>query len=287
MSRYAGRVALITGGASGIGAALADEMARAGAEVVVADRQSELAAERAAHIRGEGGRAWSVELDVRDAARWREVVAEVEQRAGGVDYLFNNAGIGVAGAMEDYELADWDDVLDVNLRGVVYGVQAVYPRMIRQGSGHIVNTASMAGLLPMPSGSYTVSKFAVVGLSKALRVEGRRHGVRASVLCPGVIRTPILTGGRYGRVDRIPLGEADLLAMWQRFRPMDAHEHARKVLRAVDDDVAVITFPRWWRALWLLDRLAPSASLSLWTRFHERLVAELDAKLTGTRPRHP
>jgi NAD(P)-dependent dehydrogenase (short-subunit alcohol dehydrogenase family) len=191
----ASKVALNTGGASGIGAALAKELGRGGAEVVLADRQLDLANDVAAAIRAEGARL--VELDVQPAGVQRAVGGIIANQR--VDYLFNNAGIGVAGEMDSYSAADWDDVIDVNLRGVAHGIQTVYPHMIRQRSGHIVNTASMAGLISAPGqGSYTATKHAVVGLSKALRIEARRHGVRVSMLCPGAVETPILTGGKFG-----------------------------------------------------------------------------------------
>src|SRR5580700_4669041 len=141
-----GKVAIVTGGASGIGAALGRALAARGADVVLADRQAGLAAEVAASIQDAGGRARSVELDVRQLASMARVVDETWARAGRIDLFFNNAGIGVGGEIASYAPRDWDDVFDVNLRGVAYGVQCVYPRMIRQGSGHIVNTASVAGL---------------------------------------------------------------------------------------------------------------------------------------------
>jgi NAD(P)-dependent dehydrogenase (short-subunit alcohol dehydrogenase family) len=194
-------VAIVTGGASGIGAALGRELAHQGARVVLADRQLELASEVVATINGAGGKAEAVELDVRDAIAFDAVVALTIERHGRLDYLFNNAGIAIGGEMREYRLDDWRDVVDVNLMGVVHGVQASYGRMIAQGYGHIVNTASVAGLLPSPfMGSYTTTKHAVVGLSRALRAEAARYGVRVSTLCPGVIRTPILTGGRFGRM---------------------------------------------------------------------------------------
>jgi NAD(P)-dependent dehydrogenase (short-subunit alcohol dehydrogenase family) len=191
------RSAIVTGGASGIGRALAEELAGRGVGVVIADRQVDLAKEVAAAIQSRGGAAEVAELDVRDHERFLAIVNETFERTGRLDYLFNNAGIGVSAEMKDYEPADWDDVFDVNLRGVAYGVTAAYPLMVRQGFGHIVNTASMAGLVAAGmTGSYTATKHAVVGLSRALRVEAKPYGVRVSVVCPGVIRTPILEGGR-------------------------------------------------------------------------------------------
>jgi NAD(P)-dependent dehydrogenase (short-subunit alcohol dehydrogenase family) len=280
---FTSKVALLTGGASGIGAALGKELALAGADVVLADRQADLAERVAAEIRAGGGRASAAELDVRSVTAFERVVRDVVAKHRSVDYLFNNAGIGVGGEMDAYAPRDWDDVIDVNLRGVAYGIQAVYPVMARQGSGHIVNTASMAGLVATPGqGSYTATKHAVVGLSKALRVEARHHGVRVSVLCPGVIRTPILSGGKFGRLNYVGVGEEQMRALWQQLRPMDVDVFAQKALAAIARDQAIIVLPRWWKAFWYIDRLSPALSRRLWSIMLDRSRAEL-AQL-GARP---
>lgn len=256
------KLAFITGAASGIGAALAKVLAQRDLRVVLADRQYELAAEVAESICRSGGQARAVELDVRDAAGFERAVTEAVFHGGRIDYLFNNAGIGVAGEALHYELADWYDVFDVNLRGVVHGVQAVYPLMCRQGFGHIINTSSMAGLIPTAeAASYTATKHAVVGLSKGLRVEAAQHGVKVSVLCPGVVRTPILGGGKYGRLNFAPQGESKLREIWERFRPMDAEVFARKVLRGIDRNAPIIVVPSTWKLVWALERLSPSLAL--------------------------
>ena len=281
----AGRIAIVTGGASGIGRALGEELAARGCTVVLADRQLELAREVALELEKRGGTASAADLDVRDLAAFEALVQEVRGRFGRIDLLFNNAGIGVGGGMDSYAPEDWDDVFEVNLRGVANGVQAVYPILIEQRSGQIVNTASMAGLLPSPSqGSYTASKHAVVGLTKALRVEAKRFGVRASVLCPGVVRTPILTGGRFGRV-KLPLTEDEILRLWERFRPMPPELFARRAVDAVLRNQAVIVLPSWWKALWYLERLSPWLSLRLWKAMHQRLESELAQ--AGARPARP
>ena len=256
-------VALVTGGASGIGAALVRKLAADGADVWIADRRLEPALKLAEHL---GGSVHAVELDVRDAAAFERVVADVVRRSGRLDYLFNNAGIGVMGEIDTYTLEDWTDVFDVNLLGVVHGIQAAYPVMIAQGSGHIVNTASMAGL--MTSGgqaSYAATKHAVVALSRSLRIKAERHGVWVSVLCPGVIRTPILTGGAYGRFTRERnLSDDDFVRQfWEPLRPMSAEDFATRALRCVYRRDAVVIVPGWWRILWYLERLSPRLSLTL------------------------
>jgi NAD(P)-dependent dehydrogenase (short-subunit alcohol dehydrogenase family) len=268
-------VAIITGGASGIGRALAEGLGRRGTEVVLADRQVDLAEEVAQGIRAAGGRASAAALDVRKFDQFEELVGAVIDRCGRIDFLFNNAGIGVGGEMRDYALADWNDVIDVNLRGVAYGIQAAYPVMIRQGSGHIVNTASMAGLMTGPmEGTYTATKWAVVGLSKALRVEARSYGVRVSVICPGVIRTPILRGGRYGRIN-LPITEKQCEEIFERYRPMDPDRFAEKVLRAVFRNQAIIVVPGWWKIFWYLERLSPALAFKFAERFLKRAKRDL------------
>lgn len=271
-----GKVAMITGGASGIGRALGEEMARRGAEVILVDRQIELAADVAKEIEAAGGKARAAELDVRSLPDFEALAEDTRRRSGRIDYLFNNAGIAIGREMSAYERADWDDIIDVNLRGVAYGIQAVYPAMVRQGSGHIVNTASTAGLVPAPSGGgYAATKHAVVGLSKTLRIEAKRHGVRVSVLCPGAIRTPILTGGHFGRLD-FGVPTAAVMKLWERTRPMPPEVFARKTVDAVLRNEPIIIVPAWWKALWYLDRLSPSLSLHLWTFVFDRMRTELE-----------
>jgi NAD(P)-dependent dehydrogenase (short-subunit alcohol dehydrogenase family) len=261
-SSVSGKIAFVTGGASGIGAALAAKLVDGGAEVWIADRQIGAAQELAQRLSCGGAKAHAIELDVRSFPSFENAVAEAVQQSGRIDYLFNNAGIGVGGEVDSYTLDDWNDVFDVNLRGVAHGIQAVYPIMIRQHSGHIVNTASMAGLVAAPgSASYTATKHAVVGISKVLRVEAERHGVQVSVLCPGAIRTPILTFGKYGRYNGV--SDEDLLKFWEPFRPMAPEKFAERALRAVLRGDTIIVVPAWWKAFWYLERLSPALAMRL------------------------
>jgi NAD(P)-dependent dehydrogenase (short-subunit alcohol dehydrogenase family) len=272
-SSLSGKVAFVTGGASGIGAALTTKLVDGGAEVWIADRQIGAAQELARRL-GDA-KAHALELDVRSYPAFERAVAEAMQQSGRIDYLFNNAGIGVGGEVDTYTLDDWNDVFDVNLRGVAHGIQAVYPIMIGQRSGHIVNTASMAGLFASPGAvSYTATKHAVVGISKALRVEAERHGVRVSVFCPGAIRTPILTGGTYGRIAGI--SDEDLLKSWDRLRPMAPEKFAERALRAVMRGDAIIVVPAWWKAFWYLERLSPALSMRL-TKVALKRIRELES----------
>ena len=271
---FAGAVALVTGGASGIGAGLGRDLARRGAVVVLADRDGEDARAEATRIAVAGGRAEGATLDVRDAVAVDALVTEVFARHGRLDCLFNNAGIAVGGEARELALEDWRDAVDVNLMGVVHGVRAAWPRMIGQGFGHVVNTASMAAFMATAlAAPYGATKSATVGLSRALRVEGAALGVRVSVLCPGVIRTPILEGGgRHGRVRNL-LDPDVLKALVERVRPMDVDVFARKTLDDVARHRAVIVHPAWWRILRLLNGVAPSLVEALARRELARIQA--------------
>jgi NAD(P)-dependent dehydrogenase (short-subunit alcohol dehydrogenase family) len=259
---FDGAVAIITGGASGIGRALGESLARRGADVILADRQAELAETVAAAIRANGHRATAADLDVTDFSATERLVQQTVERHRRLDYLFNNAGIGISGEVRCHDITDWEQIFDVNLRGVVHGVQAAYPVMLRQGYGHLVNTASLAGLVPFPAVvSYTAAKHAVVGLSLGLRVEAAAAGVRVSVLCPGTIRTPILErGGKYGKMLQ-PLPPEVWRDLWERQRPMPVDQFAERALRAVAANHAIIVIPSRWKLVWWLHRLSPSLAL--------------------------
>ena len=273
-----GRVALVTGGASGIGRALCGALVARGASVVVADINSSAAAAAARELTERGpGVATSVALDVADARGFQEAVGAVHAEHGRLDLAFNNAGIGVGGPTEELSLAHWERTLDVNLRGVVHGVRAVYPLMIEQGFGHIVNTASLAGLTPFPLGvPYAMTKHAVVGLSVSLRVEARAHGVRVSAVCPGVIDTPILDAEGPPDLPRTRLAGhgREFFDHANRGPAYPPERLAEDVLRGVEKDRAIIVAPPRARAAWIMNRIAPWLTERMltreleWTRTH-------------------
>lgn len=255
---YRGAVAIVTGAASGIGRSLAKELARRGSEIILADLQVELAEEIAAVIRAAGCQAQAVKVDVAEAAEVEALIGHTVERAGRLDYLFNNAGIGIGGPIGKLTLEDWDRAINVNLRGVIHGVRSAYPIMLCQGFGHIVNTASTGGLIPTPGTvAYSAAKHGVVGLSTSLRAEVAAAGIRVSVLCPGLVRTAILAGGgKYGRV-YTDLSLEQQLEISEQFRPMPADQFARQALNAVARNVAIIVIPSWWKLLWWMHRLSP------------------------------
>lgn len=275
------KTAVLTGGASGIGRALGKALAARGTRVLLADLDGDIAEEAAEEIRSSGGDATSAQVDVSQFAPTAEVVRKAAQDWGRLDYMFNNAGIAVAGEAHEHTSESWRRIIDVNLAGVAHGVDAAYSIMVEQGFGHIVNTASVAGLIPTAFAmGYGATKHAVVGLSKSLRIEAAAYGVRVSVLCPGAIRTPILRGGRHGILaPGIPESEQRQLMgkSFERVRPMDPDTFALKVLHRVDRNQFVIIVPTWWRLLWWMERLTPGLLLRISERQFARGKREFDA----------
>lgn len=247
------RVAVITGGGSGIGAGLARAFAARGARLVLADIDEEALAETSRALGEAGAEVVAVPTDVRDRAAVRALADRAFAAYGAVHLLCNNAGVATFGPIARATDADWDFTLGVNLLGVVHGVQAFVPRMIEQGEGgHVVNTASMAGLVGMAMlGIYCTSKFGVVGLSEALHVELRPHGIGVSVLCPGLVATRI--GENTRRLHPELRGAEPDASGAPDIRPtavLTPDEVASRVVAAIDRGwLYVITHPEQWDML--------------------------------------
>ena len=258
MKSHTDKTAIVTGGASGMGRELSRHLGRSGVSVTLADLNGEGACAVAAEITAGGGRARAVELDVGREGAMQRLVDETVEEHGRLDVLFNNAGIGVGGDYRDITLAHWQQIVDVHLWGVVYGTHAAYEVMVRQGHGHIVNTASTAGLIGIPTlVPYSAAKHAIVGLSTALRVEGAALGVKVSVVCPGFVRTGIFEATEMPGLDR----DAALAGL-PRFMT-SADRAARIILRGVARNRAVITVGWDARLAWWLHRLHPALLLPL------------------------
>ncbi|MBI3767265.1 MAG: SDR family NAD(P)-dependent oxidoreductase [Deltaproteobacteria bacterium] len=248
MDDFQGRVAVITGGGGGIGAAMAEAFAARGARLVLADLQLDAAMAVAERLHARGAEAIAVQTDVTVLDAVRALAEETVGRFGAVHVVCNNAGVATFGEIATATHADWDFTMRVNFWGVVHGVEAFLPRLLAQGQGgHIVNTASMAGLVGMQwLGVYCASKFAVVGLTEALHREVSRQGIGVSVLCPMIVATNI----NENSVTRRP---AELRNPGEPVIPSAAgmvgstitpEEVARRVVRAIErKDLYVLTHP--------------------------------------------
>ncbi|MGZ8715730.1 MAG: SDR family oxidoreductase [Gaiellaceae bacterium] len=200
MEEVAGKVAFVTGGASGIGLGIAQAFVGAGMKVALADIRRDHLDEAAASFAesGQSDSVHAIQLDVTDREAFARAADEAERVFGKVHALVNNAGVGVLGPVKLARYDDWDWVLDVNLRGVVNGIQTFLPRILAHGEGgHIVNTSSMAAVVPIPGASiYITAKAAILGLSEAIRGELAPDGIGVSAFCPGPVQTNIRESGK-------------------------------------------------------------------------------------------
>ncbi|NWJ97133.1 MAG: SDR family oxidoreductase [Chloroflexi bacterium] len=254
MNIFHNKIAIVTGGASGIGKALCEELAKQGAVVIIADLDREKAEQVARAITATQSPAYPVtaryEVDVTQPEQVQRVVDETVAQHGRLDYIFNNAGIGILGEVIDMKLEHWNRIIDVNLRGVIHGISAAYPVMVRQGYGHIVNTSSGFGLVAMPTHvAYGTTKHALVGLSTGLRSEAAGLGVKVTVACPGIIRTPMAESTTFlrGKIEAKPP-----------FKMMEAADCAKAILEGVAQNKAIITMPSYMTLTWWLHRLSPN-----------------------------
>jgi NAD(P)-dependent dehydrogenase (short-subunit alcohol dehydrogenase family) len=248
-SDWNGAVVVVTGAATGLGRALAEGLAERGARVHAADvDRSGLAA-----LTAEQSAVTAYQVDVADADAVDDLVSQVVRQDGRLDHMFNNAGIFAAGAFEELDDTTWRRMIDINLWGVVTGTRAAYSQMLRQGSGHIVNTASSAGVMPVAKGvAYAATKHGVVGLSTSLRAEAARRGIKVSVVVPGLIDTGIfakakeINGYDYERkLEKLPFGK------------IPPSQAAAEIIAGVERNRQFITFPRSNRVIVGLNRLLP------------------------------
>jgi NAD(P)-dependent dehydrogenase (short-subunit alcohol dehydrogenase family) len=254
MREFKGKTAFVTGGACGIGFALAGAFADAGMRVMVADIQEKALDQALTELKGRGAGAEvrGVLCDVADIASLKRAADETFAAFGNVHLVCNNAGVGWGGRVESITAADWEWQIGVNLMGVIYGVQAFLPHIKAHGEGgHIVNTASMSGLLAIPGlAPHTVTKFAVVGLSETLAAELAGTSVGISVLCPAFVRTPYaeniqrLRALHFGTpVDETPEPATAQLATLIH-GGIDPKDVARRVIRAIrDNELYIFTHP--------------------------------------------
>ncbi|HOT46067.1 MAG TPA: SDR family oxidoreductase [Spirochaetota bacterium] len=250
---YKGKTAIVTGGASGMGRSLCRGLAARGARVVVADINGEEARRAVDEINAMGCSARAITLDVGDESAVFRAVEEAAAELGSLDYYVNNAGIGISADARDLTIGQWRKIFDVNLFGVLYGTMAAYAVMARQGSGHIVNVASMAGFAPFSiNAPYTAAKYGVVGLSQALRHEMEGLGVRMTLVCPGIVRTSF-----YDAIEIVGTDRETYMEFMPR-RLITPDRAAEIILDGVAREKTMIIFPFHAKVLWWISRFAPS-----------------------------
>jgi NAD(P)-dependent dehydrogenase (short-subunit alcohol dehydrogenase family) len=247
--------AVVTGAGSGLGRALCLELAKRRARLVVSDVNAATAEETARLVTDAGGEARVVPCDVTRAEQVEALAEAAFSAFGGVDLLVNNAGVASGGEVGKLSLEAWRFVLDVNLWGVIHGCHAFVPRLRRQGSGHVLNIASAAGLLSAPFlAPYNASKAAVVALSETLYVELLAARIGVTVACPMFFPTNIATSARYTDTN---LGVEKVFQRLVEKGPMTAEQVAQRLLAAVDGGALYALPMAQGRWLWRVKRLMP------------------------------
>ena len=255
MQDVEGKVAVVTGGASGIGYGIARTLLKAGMKVVIADANQAHLDEVKAELKGVNN-VHFLKVDVTDRTAMAEAADEVERVFGKVHVICNNAGIASGQAMDEAEYAEWDRVMAVNLGGVINGVKSFVPKIKAHGEGgHVVNTSSMAGIIPLPEtgGIYAASKFAVRGLTDSLRLSLAKDGIGVSTLCPGLTRSRIMSTANpdagpepgadalfndmSGAMDPLELGEAVLRGIRRNDPYILAHGEFKDEVREIFDEI--------------------------------------------------
>lgn len=277
---FCNKIVLITGGASGIGHALAKQIAALGGTVLIVDRDFAAAEQACSSLVSHGLHAYGFALDVRDRQAFAKLCADISNRFGRIDVLFNNAGIAIGGPAYEYSAQEWDDIIDVNLKGVIHGIEAVYPLMRAQGSGQIINTASVVALFPnVLAIGYSASKAAVKSLSMTLRIEAQSFGIKVNTLFPGAITTPILHGGKFGRRGH-GISKSMMERYWKKLNPMGADDFARQALIAISQNKAIIILPRRWNLMIWGYRLCRP----LWVNYSNKAMAKFTRARAKIKP---
>ncbi len=254
MKIFKDKIAIVTGGASGIGRGLSEELAKAGAAVVIADIDKAGAEQAADQIRASGNRAVGKSLDVTSDEDIEKVIDETCKEYGRLDYMFNNAGIALMGEVQDISLKQARRVADVNFHGAINGSILAYKKMVSQGFGHIVNIGSVTGIFSSPMQTqYSATKHAVQGFSTGLRAEGAALGVKVSVICPMNIKSKMVDGSMTVVGIEDSNWFANIPVKW-----IDTNIAARQMLKGVARNKGIIVVPSQAKFLWWSYRLNPS-----------------------------
>jgi NADP-dependent 3-hydroxy acid dehydrogenase YdfG len=250
--RFPGKRAFVTGAASGLGRAIAAELAGAGWTLGLLDLSAARLEEAAGVLAAAGGRVHSYAGDVSDESFVTASVGAFARQAGGLDLMVNNAGVAVAGAIDAVSATDWRWITDINLLGVAWGCRAAVPHMRAAGSGLVLNIASSAGFAAAPKMSpYNATKAAVIALTETMAAELQDTGIQASVAMPGFFRTNLLASMR------APAEEAAMAQRLMGGSGLDAAQAARDILTAAGRGDLHIVWPKDYRLAWRLKRFFP------------------------------
>jgi short-subunit dehydrogenase len=274
---FQGKQALVTGAASGIGLELSEKFASLGAKVLLTDRDEARLKEAVDRLREGGADVEGYVLDVTDVASFEKLVQQLDAESREVDILVNNAGKGMVGCVCDHSLNDWEMLLDLNVKGVIYGIHTFYPRMIKRGRGSIINIASMAGLIPVPGGTpYAMSKHAIVGLSQSLRAEAKALGINVSAICPSFVKTNIFEAAPIVNLPR-SFGEGMVKASGGFISLEDFVEEA---IIGIAEEKSLVVLPRKARIMWHLSKFFPDFLARKQQRVGQKLFqSRLDSSL--------
>jgi NAD(P)-dependent dehydrogenase (short-subunit alcohol dehydrogenase family) len=275
-SRFDDKSVLITGAGSGIGRETALLFAARGATLFLCDVDEPGLEETAQDARRSGGKVHGYVVDVSRRDAMLSFAATVHEKVQAVDVLVNNAGVGLSGGVLDTELDDWEWVISINLWGVIHGLHYFVPPMVRRKKGgHVVNVASAAGFMAPPDlAAYGTTKYAVVGLSEALRGELGPHGIGVSVICPGVINTKIV---KTARLKGSGVSRSDLVELYER-RNYGPEKVANAILGAVIKNRAIVPVtPEAW-VMYSLKRALPETTPALVHRVLERGLGRARSK---------
>ncbi len=269
MKNLNGKIVIVTGGGSGLGRAIAKYFAQRNASVVVADLDLLSANETLNQIKDDGGNGIAICTDVCDRNAVNEMIDRTMSHYGKIDFLFNNAGVALGGEFKDMTIEHWHKMMNVNFWAIIYACMKVYPIMIKQGYGQIINVSSFAGL--MPGGlmsSYGTSKYSAVGFTLNLRSEARQYGIGVSALCPGYLETPmhksaIIVTDYYKKHDEKYLNKKHHYPA-----PEDCINYMmRKVLK----NKCIIVSPRKQLPYWWLNRMFPALGPWIWSKVIRRI----------------
>ncbi len=281
MSAFKDKICIVTGCASGIGRSLSSLLARHGAYVAMVDINLEPLEEAADTLLKDGMKVKAVHLNVSDELAFKKVIEDTAAEHGRLDYLFNTAGVAIAGEVHDLNIDHWTRVFDVNLNGLAYGTFHAYQLMVKQGSGHIVNTSSVEGVLPFPGTvSYVGTKHAVVGITESLWVEAADMGVDLTVVCPGYIRTPMLTDSEAVNTTMEDWRSSLLIILFEKLSAISPDTCAKLILKGVAKKKTILFTPKIGWLFWLNYRIWPMGYMHM-LRFFHRLDRKRLKKLKG------